>query len=547
MNEKRWLYVLQQQKKFFSTWGGKATPAKDVLSPDSVILRLLQAVRPHDAAGVPKVRIGSAGDGGYVMLEPGTGGVAYSFGISTYAPWDMQIAERGFHVWQYDASITKTPTVHPNIHFQPYFVVGDENPPPDSKNLRQIIAENGHTEEYDIILQMDIEGAEWEILAKADTEILLHFKQIIVEFHNIQFNESRIEMIEKLAMTHTPVHFHINNHGDIFHYMQTLRLIYQPNVIEVTFARNNDFVFSQCNNYFPTPLDAANVRNKPDVPIGFFDLLLEKRTNEVSKKNRISISPLNPDSPPPLDIPEHLYDSFTMNGEIPVMKAYYDNRVIDKNVCNTRETYEKVFNALDNRTFKYYGDEIRAFYDALDEYPLEGKRVLIWGLAGCNGIQTVIEFGCGDGNQLSLAAYPHYIGYDVSQTAVMLCREKFSHDVTKVFRLSSEYARETAELTLSLDVIYHLVEDTVFADYMQKLFNAATRFVIIYSSNKEHPSPASHVRHRKFTAWVARNQVGWEVKQYIPNRYPAADNSGNDANTSFADFYIFQRKNRDVN
>ena len=34
-----------------------------------------------------------------------------------------------------------------------------------------------------------------------------------------------------------------------------------------------------------------------------------------------------------------------------------------------------------------------------------------------------------------------------------------------------------------MDVIYHLVEDEIFESHMAALFNHATRFVLIYSSN----------------------------------------------------------------
>ena len=100
-----------------------------------------------------------------------------------------------------------------------------------------------------------------------------------------------------------------------------------------------------------------------------------------------------------------------------------------------------------------------------------------------NSVKSVIEYGCGDGNQLKRADYPQYIGFDVSPAAIAKCRSLFADDCTKQFRLVSEYAGDTAELTLSLDVIYHLVEDDVFDSYMRRLFGSATRFVIIYLSN----------------------------------------------------------------
>src|SRR5579864_6395854 len=47
------------------------------------------------------------------------------------------------------------------------------------------------------------------------------------------------------------------------------------------------------------------------------------------------------------------------------------------------------------------------------------KAEILNGFVARHGIQSVIEFGCGDGNQLSLASYPSYVGLDVSRTAIL--------------------------------------------------------------------------------------------------------------------------------
>ena len=96
-----------------------------------------------------------------------------------------------------------------------------------------------------------------------------------------------------------------------------------------------------------------------------------------------------------------------------------------------------------------------------------------------SGVSSVIEYGCGDGNQLALAEYPSYIGFDVSTTAIELCRSKFQNDLTKRFELSEDFGGEVGDLTLSLDVIYHLIEDDVFHSYMELLFRTSRRFVIV--------------------------------------------------------------------
>jgi hypothetical protein len=155
-------------------------------------------------------------------------------------------------------------------------------------------------------------------------------------------------------------------------------------------------------------------------------------------------------------------------------------------------------------------------------------------------IASVIEFGCGDGAQLKLAKYPSYTGTDISMTALEKCRSLFVGDLSKRFlSLESLEQNNPADLSLSLDVIYHLVEDSVFDAYMRRLFSFAWRFVIIYSSNMDRDWPSKHVRHREFTRWVENNRPEWCLLSVIKNPYPF--DPSNQEQTSFADFYLFAR------
>jgi protein O-GlcNAc transferase len=158
-----------------------------------------------------------------------------------------------------------------------------------------------------------------------------------------------------------------------------------------------------------------------------------------------------------------------------------------------------------------------------------------------NKINSVIEFGCGDGNQLSLAKYPRYIGIDVSQTAIKLCKQKFDKDTTKSFLTASDAKGVNAELSMSLDVIYHLIEDEIYNDYMTKLFISAKSYVCIYSSNydDQFAEGASHVRHREFTRWVQKNAPEFQLVSEVKNIYPY--DVSDRKNTSLADFFFFKR------
>jgi hypothetical protein len=173
----------------------------------------------------------------------------------------------------------------------------------------------------------------------------------------------------------------------------------------------------------------------------------------------------------------------------------------------------------------------------------EFKAAVLNNFIVTNNISSIVEFGCGDGNQLKLSNYNNYLGFDVSSRSLEICRKLFLDDTSKEFRLMDSYTTEIRQLSLSLDVIYHLVEDAVFQSYMKTLFSAAERFVIIYSSNTDDQSftTAIHVRHRKFSDWVEVNCPDWNLIDFLPNKYPY---NGDSNLTSFADFYFYGRDDK---
>jgi len=136
-----------------------------------------------------------------------------------------------------------------------------------------------------------------------------------------------------------------------------------------------------------------------------------------------------------------------------------------------------------------------------------------------HNIQFVDDFGCGDGNQLSLSNYPNYVGYDISETILENVRNKFKNDNSKIFFNILDYSKSNSklQLALSLDVIYHLVEDQIFASHMNQLFDGYM-YVIIFSTNfNETFYNGSHVKHRKFSDWIEKNTSNYELVQVIYN------------------------------
>lgn len=161
-----------------------------------------------------------------------------------------------------------------------------------------------------------------------------------------------------------------------------------------------------------------------------------------------------------------------------------------------------------------------------------------------NNVNKVIEWGCGDGNQLLYANYPNYVGFDISPKAIEICQTIFQKDTTKQFTCCNSNCFKTdikGDLSISLDVIYHLIEDEIYYQYMENLFNSSSKYVCIYSCNDNQLHPCAHIKHRIFTDYIHQNFSNWKLLQFIKNRYPYCPN---DDNTSWSDFYFFELINK---
>lgn len=156
-----------------------------------------------------------------------------------------------------------------------------------------------------------------------------------------------------------------------------------------------------------------------------------------------------------------------------------------------------------------------------------------------NEIGSLIEIGCGDGNQFNYFKVNKYIGVDISDFIVRKHATEFKGDKSKKFINYNSLKDLSADLSISLDVVFHLIEDKVYEEYMFKLFQSSTKFVIIYSSNDEmlNNNSAPHVKHRNFTKWVENNMTDFKLVDSILNKYPY----NGDGDTSFCDFYIFRK------
>lgn len=204
-------------------------------------------------------------------------------------------------------------------------------------------------------------------------------------------------------------------------------------------------------------------------------------------------------------------------------------RLLGKKEFNSLDYWEKRYAAGGNSGDGSYG-RLSNFKAAFINKFIEEKN-----------INSAVEMGCGDGHQLSIINYPKFTGLDVSATVIAQCRAKFSSDSSKRFEVYNPamfQANESlqADLALSLDVLYHIVEEPTYLQYLKDLFSLGKRYVVVYSTDF-YLEETQHVLHRKFTDDVAKLCPEWRLAEHIKNPYP-----GDGEQESMADFFVFEKK-----
>jgi len=231
-------------------------------SSDSDILALLSRLRPQ---ATPLIRVGSRdADGGYLLPDDLEGiSAMISPGVSDECSFDLDIAERGIPVFMADASVDGPPERHKLFNFSKKFL--DTFSSPSTVTLNDFCKQ---APEGDLLLQMDIESAEYRVLSSASEELVNRFRIMAIEFHWLDslftpFGLREIGAVfDRLLRTHNVVHIHPNNcRPPVGH-----AAVQIPCIMEFTFLRK-DRTLGGGQVQLPHPLDRDNVQDLPGYPL----------------------------------------------------------------------------------------------------------------------------------------------------------------------------------------------------------------------------------------------------------------------------------------
>lgn len=244
----------------------------------SQMIDALRLLTPSALLNLEKVRIGNAKrDGGYVMADrffPDQ--KVYSYGISTEVSFDLAMAEMGAKLFMYDHTIDHLVADHPNFSYFKEGVAATDQPEASLFTIDHHIARNGHADEHDMILKMDVEGAEWDVLDTISVETLCRFSQIVMEIHGLwrftqdDYRERFVRAMTKLTDHFYLFHVHANNASPV----RTVYGVQVVGLLEVSLIRKDLAEVGPWKTVVPTPLDFPNTRvARPDHVLSFFPFL----------------------------------------------------------------------------------------------------------------------------------------------------------------------------------------------------------------------------------------------------------------------------------
>ena len=220
---------------------------------------------------VELIRVGPPDDGGYLLPDVLDGIEAcLSPGVGTCSDFELACAERGMQVFLADATVDGPAVDHPNFHFIAKYIGGFDD---DTTISLDAWAEASCPGTGDLLLQMDIEGAEYASLLAATPALLRRFRVMAIEFHFLgqlaadPFFAIAAAVFAKLLDAHDVVHIHPNNFCDIVDVAGTPT----PQVMEFTFVRRDLIDPDGWATHFPHALDVENdpTRSMP-LPTAWF-------------------------------------------------------------------------------------------------------------------------------------------------------------------------------------------------------------------------------------------------------------------------------------
>lgn len=218
--------------------------------------------------GIDLVRVGGANDGGYLLPNDFQGiDTCFSPGVDVNSSFETELLTK-YQIESHlaDYSVEGPPNGFTPKSFTKKFI-GAMNDDTYTTLDTWVRKQEEFDSEHDFILQMDIEGGEYESIISTPIETIKRFRIIALELHQIEswghplFFKFVETFFSKLLQHFYVVHNHPNNCCGLVN----LGGVIAPRVFELTLLRKDRATPDGFVMDFPHPLDAGNETYRPDL------------------------------------------------------------------------------------------------------------------------------------------------------------------------------------------------------------------------------------------------------------------------------------------
>jgi len=193
------------------------------------------------------LRFGAPNDGGYLIPDDLEGiSSCFSPGVAEVSDFENDCAKRGMNVFLADYSVENAARDNSRFHFTKKYIGVTTND--KFMTLDDWVNQHSGHSGQELMLQIDIEGFEYEVFLAASPSLMSKFRIIVAD---------------KILETHHCVHLHPNNvRGSV-----RRAGIEIPINMEFTFLRKDRAETVSPRSQFPHPLDTDNVSAQRHLPL----------------------------------------------------------------------------------------------------------------------------------------------------------------------------------------------------------------------------------------------------------------------------------------
>ena len=226
------------------------------------VKNLINSIKPHNL-GYKLLRVGPNGDGGYLIPDILSNITAcFSPGVGKIHGFEEDLLKRGIKIYMADKTVEK-----PNLSNENYEFLKKNIGSYDDEEMITIDTWISNSEVHNKILQMDIEGSEYEAINSINE---LNFKKIqvmVIEFHHFEHVLNKMgylvvkNVLQKVLKHFDVAHIHPNNCCGSY----KIKELVIPSTLEITFLNKELTLKKEKIESIPNELDFKNVKNKPDI------------------------------------------------------------------------------------------------------------------------------------------------------------------------------------------------------------------------------------------------------------------------------------------